>query len=92
LIAHDRLIKFFTETGLLAQTTTVMVRGQPMRTTDYLSEHAEKLAVAMSLKQLPNEYDLLLMVTNSKTCEQVTARCHRVSIEVTTTTRPWYQT
>ncbi|XP_065919919.1 nuclear pore complex protein Nup133-like isoform X2 [Dysidea avara] len=55
LIAHDRLIKFFTETGLLAQTTTVMVRGQQMRTTDYLSEHAEKLAVAMSLKQLPNE-------------------------------------
>ena len=56
LIAHDRLIKFFTETGLLAQTTTVMVRGQPMRTTDYLSEHAEKLAVAMSLKQLSNEF------------------------------------
>jgi len=55
LIAHDRLIKFFTDTGLLTQTSTVVVRGQPMRTTDYLSEHAEKLAVAMTLKQLPNE-------------------------------------
>lgn len=55
LIAHDRLMQFFIDTGILARLTVVTVHGRRLRTADYLSEHAEKLVAAMTMKQLPNE-------------------------------------
>ena len=55
LIAHDRLMQFFIDTGVLARLTAVTVDGRRLRTVDYLCEHAEKLVAAMTMKQLPNE-------------------------------------
>ena len=55
LIAHDRLMQYFTDTGVLARLTVVTVNGRRLRTMDYLCEHAEKLVAAMTMKQLPNE-------------------------------------
>ena len=55
LIAHERLMQFFVDTGILARLTVVTSHGRRLRTVDYLSEHAEKLVVAMTMKELPNE-------------------------------------
>lgn len=55
LIAHDRLMKFFIDMGILVRLSAVTVCGRRLRTVDYLSEHAEKLVAAMTMKQLPNE-------------------------------------
>jgi len=48
--------------GILVQLSNVTVHGRRLRTVDYLSEHAEKLVAAMTMKQLPNE--LVIVVVN----------------------------
>ena len=48
-------MQFFIDTGIMARLTAVTVHGRRLRTVDYLSEHAEKLVAAMTMKQLPNE-------------------------------------
>ena len=48
-------MQFFIDTGIMARLTAVTVQGRRLRTVDYLSEHAEKLVAAMTMKQLPNE-------------------------------------
>ena len=61
LIAHERLMQFFIDTGVMARLTAVTVDGRRLRTVDYLSEHAEKLVAAMTMKQLPNELVTMIL-------------------------------